>query len=367
MTDLVRTDLAEYAPASNLLFNEHIRDLIQSGKKIYHFAFGQSPFPVVETAVQALRNHAGENAYLPVAGLKQLRQAICDFHQKYDGFDDLDPDGVIVGPGSKELIYLVMHVFNGAGISYSATELQELSNVFRRHNITVLSDEIYSRIRYDQNHVSLAKFYQEGTIISTGLSKWASAGGWRLGYHIYPRELSDLRRAVRSAASHTYTSAPAPVQYAATEMFQNLDLCDEYIKHCSRILETVGSYCYWELTSVGVKAVRPTAGYYIFPDFEVIKENLKRRGIKTCEEMCQLMLDECGVAVMAGGPAFLRPVEELTTRLCYVPFDGGNALAYSRGLGMDKDLPEGFVKDYCTPVYDGIQALKKWVVDQKSY
>lgn len=68
MTDLVRTDLAEYAPASNLLFNEHIRDLIQSGRKIYHFAFGQSPFPVVESAVQALKDHAGENAYLPVAG-----------------------------------------------------------------------------------------------------------------------------------------------------------------------------------------------------------------------------------------------------------------------------------------------------------
>lgn len=52
-----------------------------------------------------------------------------------------------------------------------------------------------------------------------------------------------------------------------------------------------------ELTSVGVKAVKPTAGYYIFPDFEVIKENLKRRGIKTCEEMCKAILDECGVAV----------------------------------------------------------------------
>lgn len=68
MTDLVRTDLAEYAPASNLQFNEHIRDLIQSGRKIFHFAFGQSPFPVVESAVQALKVHAGENAYLPVAG-----------------------------------------------------------------------------------------------------------------------------------------------------------------------------------------------------------------------------------------------------------------------------------------------------------
>lgn len=48
---------------------------------------------------------------------------------------------------------------------------------------------------------------------------------------------------------------------------------------------------------MGVKAVKPTAGYYIFPDFEVIKENLKRRGIKMCEEMCKAMLDECGVAV----------------------------------------------------------------------
>lgn len=48
---------------------------------------------------------------------------------------------------------------------------------------------------------------------------------------------------------------------------------------------------------MGVKAIKPTAGYYIFPDFEVIKENLKRRGIQTCEEMCKAMLDECGVAV----------------------------------------------------------------------
>lgn len=50
-------------------------------------------------------------------GLKQLRQAICDFHQKYDGFDDLDPEEIVVGPGSKELIYLVMHVFNGGALT----------------------------------------------------------------------------------------------------------------------------------------------------------------------------------------------------------------------------------------------------------
>lgn len=48
---------------------------------------------------------------------------------------------------------------------------------------------------------------------------------------------------------------------------------------------------------MGVKVVKLIVGYYIFFDFEVIKENFKRRGIKICEEMCKVILDECGVVV----------------------------------------------------------------------
>jgi hypothetical protein len=68
MDDLVRPDLSNYAPVSNLSLNEEIRNRLKGGEIIYHFAFGQSPFPVIETAVEALKEHAGENAYLPVAG-----------------------------------------------------------------------------------------------------------------------------------------------------------------------------------------------------------------------------------------------------------------------------------------------------------
>lgn len=57
---------------------------------------------------------------------------------------------------------------------------------------------------------------------------------------------------------------------------------------------------------------------------------------------------------MVGGLVFLRLVDELIIRFCYVFFDGGNVLSYSRSLGMDKDLLENFVKDYCIFVYDGI-------------
>ena len=69
MESLVRKDLQGYAPASNLSFNEQIKILQAGGKRIHHFAFGQSPFPVIETAVDALRQHVDEHAYLPVAGL----------------------------------------------------------------------------------------------------------------------------------------------------------------------------------------------------------------------------------------------------------------------------------------------------------
>ena len=57
---------------------------------------------------------------------------------------------------------------------------------------------------------------------------------------------------------------------------------------------------------------------------------------------------------MAGGPAFLRPVTELTTRLCFVSFDGKLALQKSRELGLEDALPVDFVRKYCSGVYDGI-------------
>ena len=58
---------------------------------------------------------------------------------------------------------------------------------------------------------------------------------------------------------------------------------------------------------------------------------------------------------MPGGPAFLRPLDELTTRLCFVNFDGTKALEHSRKIGLGTQLGENFVMEYCLPVYRGIK------------
>ena len=64
--------------------NEKVKELMAAGKTVYHLAFGQSPFPVMESAVSTLAQNADKNAYLPVAGIPELRKAICEFHGEFD-------------------------------------------------------------------------------------------------------------------------------------------------------------------------------------------------------------------------------------------------------------------------------------------
>merc|ERR1712181_104130 len=73
---------------------------------------------------------------------------------------------------------------------------------------------IYARLEYTGQHVCMSELYPEGTILTSGFFKGSSAGGWRLGYAHYPQPLHQLRKAVLSGASHTYSCAPAPLQHA---------------------------------------------------------------------------------------------------------------------------------------------------------
>ena len=74
-------------------------------------------------------------------------------------------------------------------------ELEKIAVVCKKNNIIVISDEIYSELDFNGKYESITHFYPEGTIITSGLSKWCGAGGWRLGtlifqknYHIYAQK-----------------------------------------------------------------------------------------------------------------------------------------------------------------------------------
>jgi aspartate aminotransferase len=82
--------------------------------------------------------------------------------------------------------------------------------------VIVIADEIYSLLTYSQEYATLDEFYPQGTIVSSGMSKWCGAGGWRLGFVHIPAALGELNfKTVVGIASETYSCAASPIQLAA--------------------------------------------------------------------------------------------------------------------------------------------------------
>ena len=76
MKELTKKSILKLKQSSTLVINEKCKKLINQGKKVYQFGFGQSPFPVPEKIVDELKNNAHKKEYLPIQGLENLREAI---------------------------------------------------------------------------------------------------------------------------------------------------------------------------------------------------------------------------------------------------------------------------------------------------
>ena len=134
-----------------------------------------------------------------------------------------------------------------------------------------MSDEIYGELNYNGNHVSIANFYPEGTIISSGVSKWCGAGGWRLGVFTFPNELLDIQKAMCSGASETYSSVSAPIQFGSIRAFKGGQEIENYLIHSRKILKSIGDWVYHQFRNTNVLLHKPEGGFYIFPDFSMYK------------------------------------------------------------------------------------------------
>jgi aspartate aminotransferase len=108
---------------------------------------------------------------------------------------------------------------NPTGCVYNEEELKAVADVARKYRMLVISDEIYSELHHSGDHYSISRFYPEGTIVSGGLSKWCGAGGWRMGFWLFPSSMAWLRKSMLVMASETYTSVASPIQHAARRAF----------------------------------------------------------------------------------------------------------------------------------------------------
>jgi aspartate aminotransferase len=249
----------------------------------------------------------------------------------------------------KPLILVLNYPNNPTGQTFNPHQLEQLAGVMQKHNVIVIADEIYALLTYEDKQASIADYYPQGCIITSGLSKWCGAGGWRLGFTYIPPALGkNLFRAVIAAASETYSCAAAPIQVAATAAYQDLDLAIDFLSRQKKILSEVNKYCTERLNKAGIKVHPCEGGFYIFPDFSAFKSVLSARGITTSTQLTEVIVDEIGVALLPG-TAFGMPDTSLTTRLAFVDFDGEQV--------FDDSLPQ---LEFNT-VKKGINKLCNWL------
>jgi len=109
---MIKSKIKNLDLSATLKINEISKSLEKQGKKIIKFGFGQSPFPVPDSIVEELKKNAHQKSYLPIQGLDNLRDAISKYESNKKN-KNISSDQIIVGPGSKELMFLLHISFDG--------------------------------------------------------------------------------------------------------------------------------------------------------------------------------------------------------------------------------------------------------------
>ena len=342
------------------------QELEASGREIIHLEIGQPDFETFDNIrLAGMRAIAeGQTRYTPPIGIKFLRQVIAEDAGKRHGLK-IDPDQVVVSPGAKpnlffpvlaliepgdEVIYpnpgfptyeAMIRVAGGQPIPVPLKEennfsfdleafhhlvnkhtrlvilnspsnptggvmplpdLEEIAAGAQEFNFWVMSDEIYTRLAYDQINVpSIASLpgMMDRTIIVDGFSKTYAMTGWRLGYGIMPESLAQV---VQLLLTHSVGCTAQFVQIAGIEALTGPQdqvnvVVNEYQKRRDVIVNGLNAI-------PGITCQRPQGAFYVFP-------NIKPFGISS-SEMAGFLLEKANVAVLAGsdfgeyGEGYLR-------------------------------------------------------------
>lgn len=190
---------------------------------------------------------------------------------------------------------------NPTGAIMDDEELKAIADVIIKHNLFVISDEIYSELTYiPQGHTSIASLngMQERTIVINGFSKSYSMTGWRLGYALGPAPIIEQMTKLHQFA---IMSAPTNSQYAAIDALRNgdEDIAKMVLDYDMRRRYTVDAF-----NKIGLECFEPKGAFYVFPC-------IKSTGLSS-EEFCERLIREKHVAVVPGdafgecGEGFIR-------------------------------------------------------------
>jgi len=343
------------------------RKLEAQGRNIVHLEIGEPDFPtppnIVEAAEKAVRD--GYTHYTPAGGLMPARQAVADWIRRWYEVD-VKPEQVVMVPGSKNVLLFTMLALvergvevivpdpgypiyaslvtlaggtpvpialrerndfrldidelkrkitprtrlivinspqNPTGGVLTTRDLEQIAELAHKHDLYILSDEVYGQITYDGTHASILTMpgMVDRVIYSDGLSKAYAMCGWRLGFAVAPLEIAQR---FETLMINTSSCAAAFTQMAAIEALSSPEsdraveaMVGEFKRRRDVVVDRLNAL-------PGVTCHRPLGAFYVFP-------NITGTGLDQ-KELADRLLYEGGVALLAGtafgdeGKGYLR-------------------------------------------------------------
>ena len=251
--------------------------------------------PVMFFAILALVDEGDEVIY-PDPGFPIYESMIdyvggtavpCPIRQE-NGFR-LDPDELAALVTPRTRLVILNSPANPTGGVSTRDDLERIAAVARRYDFTILADEIYGRILYEGEHVSIASLsgLAERTIVLDGFSKTYAMTGWRLGYAILPEPLvTPFSRLIVNSVSCTNAATQWAGVEALTGPQSSVDrMVDEFKARRDLIVDGLNAI-------PGITCLRPSGSFYVFPD-------ISATGL-TGDELADRLLNEGGVSALAG-------------------------------------------------------------------
>jgi aspartate aminotransferase len=331
----------------------HAKELERQGRSIIHLELGEPDFHPATAVNEALKKaiDEGKDRYCPVNGVPALREALVEYLERTRNLR-VAPNNIVIAPGCKIALFMALMALidpgdevlypdpgfpgyssmtpalGGVGLPFSLSEKNQLqpdpdeleskitprtkiiitnspgnptgtvytdqvqrrlAELAVRHDLIVVSDEIYARILYGEAYISMMSYpgMEERTVIVDGFSKSFAMTGWRLGYAVAPERIV---AALQMLAVNSYTCVAEFSQYAAIEALQDRhgttsSMVAEFARRREQFVR--------ELNHVpGFRCRAPEGAFYAWVNIE--------ETAASAEEVCRIMLEEAGVAAIPG-------------------------------------------------------------------
>lgn len=362
---MIAERLKKVAPSLTLAIDAKAKQMIKDGVDLVGFGVGEPDFNTPENIKEAGINaiKANKTRYTPASGIPELKTAVAEKFKKENGLE-YKPSDIIISCGAKHSLYNIFMailnpgdeviIFSPYWVSYeeqvkiadgvpvfvrldeprnfeidfnmlekkitkktkamivnspsnptgavlSADSLKKLADIALKHNLLIVSDEIYEKFIYNgKKHISIASFSKEvkaQTIVVNGVSKTYAMTGWRIGY--LASDNKEIVSAIDNLQSHSTSNPATMTQVAAIEALKTPDsvvqaMAFEFDKRRQLIMKRLDGI-------PGLTYVEPEGAFYIFPNFSSFTgKTIKGRKIKGSLDLAEMLLNEAKVAVVPG-------------------------------------------------------------------